>query len=96
MNKISFNNQKLINTLAKIWQHILLIFIGFVIIIYSYLGVKIFSGLHSSPSLDTLNQQADSSKTIHIDKDSINKLQALQDNSVNVQALFNDARNNPF
>lgn len=32
----------------------------------------------------------------HIDEDVAKKIQELQDNSVNVQQAFNDARNNPF
>lgn len=32
----------------------------------------------------------------HIDANVVKQLQQLQDNSVSVQALFNQARNNPF
>lgn len=31
-----------------------------------------------------------------IDKDSVNKLQMLQDQNIEVKTLFNEARNNPF
>ena len=32
----------------------------------------------------------------HIDQATVNKIKQLQDNSVSVQALFNQARQNPF
>lgn len=32
----------------------------------------------------------------HIDPATVSKIQSLQDNSVNVQSLFNQARQNPF
>ena len=32
----------------------------------------------------------------HIDPDTLEKIQSLQDNSVNVQTLFDSARQNPF
>jgi hypothetical protein len=42
---------------------------------------------------------ADQAKTVGIvtvDPAVVKQLQDLQDNSVNVQSLFNEARNNPF
>lgn len=54
--------------------------------------VNVFS--NAPPS--TSEVAAQTSAQPRIDKATIDKIQSLQDNSVSVQALFNQARDNPF
>jgi hypothetical protein len=45
------------------------------------------------------NQNVENSKAVaqpHVDAATVQKIQQLQDNSVSVKALFNQARQNPF
>lgn len=77
-------------------QHLMILFIAVTVIIYGFLSFRVINGVNSQPNSNTLNQQANSTQAIRIDQKSLNKLRALQDNSVNIQSLFNEARNNPF
>ena len=77
-------------------QHLMILFIAVTVIIYGFLSFHVINGVNSQPNSNTLNQQSNSTQAIRIDQKSLNKLRALQDNSVNIQSLFNEARNNPF
>ena len=48
------------------------------------------------PTDDEVTEQLQTIQRPHIDADSINKIQQLQDQNVEVQTLFQDARDNPF
>lgn len=54
--------------------------------------INVFSG--APPSIS--EQTAQTTAQPHIDQATVDKIQSLQDNSVNVQALFDSARQNPF
>ncbi|HJQ09365.1 MAG TPA: hypothetical protein VJ836_07865 [Candidatus Saccharimonadales bacterium] len=43
-----------------------------------------------------VTEQVQALATPRIDEDAIKQLQTLKDNSVNVQALFDESRTNPF
>ena len=62
-----------------------------VIFCYAYLVLQIMV-YRNAP----VNKTEESKKAVRIDKSTVDKLNNLQDNSVQVQAIFNDARNNPF
>jgi len=65
---------------------------GLVIIFcYAFLVIQIVI-YRNAPADKTMEP----SKAVRIDKSTVDKLNNLQDNSVQVQAIFNDARNNPF
>lgn len=49
---------------------------------------------NAQPSASSVSSQVQS--TPHIDQTTISKIQQLQNSSVNVNALFNQARQNPF
>ena len=61
-------------------------------IVYGYVITRINAFNNVAPS--TADQTT--AKQVHVDPQVISKIKQLQDNSVSVQALFNDARNNPF
>jgi hypothetical protein len=71
-------------------------FILLVVILYGFLVFKInnYSGLQ--PSQDAVNSQVKAANVPHISSDVVQQLQSLQNNSVSVQALFDQARSNPF
>lgn len=72
-----------------------LTFVLFVAAIYGFLLVQITSLSNVQP--DTTEISTEIAKlSPHIDEKSASQLQSLEDNSVNVQTLFNQARNNPF
>lgn len=73
-----------------------LVFIVIVAGVYGYVLLQITTLSNAQPTTEQINAQTKPIKTAHIDKTTVRQLQQLQDNSVNVQALFNNARNNPF
>jgi hypothetical protein len=62
--------------------------------IYSYILWRINSFSDVAPSAS--DETAQSTAQPRIDPDTLEKIQNLQDNSVSVQTLFDNARQNPF
>jgi len=62
--------------------------------LYGYIlwRINVYSNAPASESEKT----AQTTPQPHIDPDTVQKIQNLQDNSVNVQSLFDSARDNPF
>ena len=86
---------------AGTWGHalrryLLVGFICFVAALYGFVLFRFNSLRDVEPTQDAISSQVKASKTPHIDPTVVKKLQSLQDNSVSVQALFDEARNNPF
>ncbi len=73
----------------------ILICITLVVIAYGFIILRINTLSNAQPNQSTIASQATSSEP-HIDQATINKVKQLQDNSVNVQVLFNQSRQNPF
>ena len=73
-----------------------ILFITFVALLYGFIVFRINSLSNAQPSPDSVSSQVKAAQGPHIDKAVVNQLESLQDNSVNVQTLFNDARSNPF
>jgi hypothetical protein len=74
----------------------LLLFIGFIAILYGFVLLRINSLSNVQPSPESVTSQVKAAGVPHIDESVVQQLESLHNNSVNVQALFNDARNNPF
>lgn len=100
MNKISFNPRTIIDTLGKVINRLrhysLIIFIVFVSCLYGFLLFRVNSLSNAQPLATDVNEQIKAAAVPHIDQAVVNQLQSLQDNSVNVQSLFDQARSNPF
>ncbi len=96
-NKLSIDN--ITETLTKYWKLfnkfrfvIFLIFIG---LSYVYLYLQVNTAINQSP-LSTTSPPSPSTNLVRINPQVVNQLESLKDNSVNVQVLFEQARNNPF
>jgi len=96
--KIDFKkiSEKLRQLLQTLKGYSVFIFIVFILLIFSFLVFRINMLTRVEPSDDAVTAKLQTVKRPQIDQDSINKLQALQDNSVEVQTLFQQARDNPF
>lgn len=84
------------SSIAKINRFKIIIFVLLVVSVYGYIILTISNLSGAQPSPDQLNQQNISIKSAKVDKKVILQLQQLQDNSVSVKTLFDDARDNPF
>jgi hypothetical protein len=71
-------------------------FLCFVALIYGFVLLRISTLSSVQPSADAVTVQHNPIKTARIDPDVVKQLQSLQDNSVSVRTLFDEARNNPF
>jgi hypothetical protein len=72
-----------------------LLFFVLIALLYGFLLLRIGMLSNIQPDSSDVSKEI-SQLTPHIDKNTASRLQTLEDNSVNVQTLFNDARNNPF
>lgn len=63
---------------------------------YGYLIYTSGQQVASEPSEDQISTQFTGAKRPKVDEDAAETLVRLQDQNIEVQTLFNDARNNPF
>jgi hypothetical protein len=78
----------------KAWSYRAFAFFLFVAAFYGFIVWRINVYSNALPSQS--ETAARTTPQPHIDKDTVEKLQSLQDNSQSVQSLFDTARQNPF
>ena len=88
--------QKLLGRLQKFSRYFGVIFAVLVLLTYAFLVWRINTLSQQKPSDDDVAEKLQSIKLPKIDQSVIDKIQQLQDNSVEVQTLFQQARDNPF
>lgn len=64
--------------------------------VYGFVILRINTLSNIQPSQSDIDAQTTSTPIPRVDPKVAEQLESLEDNSVNVQALFNQARNNPF
>jgi len=64
--------------------------------VYGFVLLRINTLVNAQPSQSDIDAQSTTTAVPRIDPKVAEQLQNLEDNSVNVQTLFNNARNNPF
>ena len=70
-------------------------FVG-ILLIYTFLVYQISKLTLSEPSEAEVTQQIQNTGRVRVDQQSIDKIQQLQDQNIEVQSLFESARDNPF
>lgn len=82
------------STLRKLGRYRALIFFLLVASLYGFIlwRINVYSNVSPDPNLENAQIAAQP----HISQTTVQKLQDLQNNSVSVQSLFNEARQNPF
>jgi uncharacterized membrane protein len=70
------------------------LFLLLVVVVYAFVAWRISVLQNVQPSSSSVSAQIQT--TTHIDQATIDKIQQLQNSSPNVNALFNQARQNPF
>ena len=84
------------STLTNLKHYKVVIFALLITGVYGYVVVTISSFASAQPTPEQVALQTSPIKSTKIDKKIVAQLQQLQDNSVNVKTLFDEARNNPF
>lgn len=80
----------------KFLKYKLFIFFVVIFLIYSFLVFRINMLNNKEPSDSDVSTKLQTVSRPKIDQTIIDKIQQLQDNSVQVKALFKSARDNPF
>ncbi len=88
--------QQIVQKASFLNRNLWLVFLVLIVIIYGYVLFKINGFLSAAPSSSTISQNLKTSPSPVINQNVVNELNNLQNNSVSVQALFNQARTNPF
>lgn len=81
---------------VQLRRYSLAIFLTIVGLTYSFIIFQINSLSSAQPSPDAVSSQIKGTQAPKIDPQLVQQLESLQDNSVNVQTLFDQARSNPF
>ncbi len=98
--KVNFQPQeipaKALDIAKRLEPYRFFIFLIFVALLYGFVLLQINNLSGAEPSSEAVSSQVQAAQIPHIDQSVIQQLQSLQNNSVSVQALFNQARSNPF
>lgn len=98
--KLQFNIKDLSNKLQPLVQkarrYIILIFILSLALVFGFLLIRIGMLAESEPSQTAIDEKLTSVKRPKVDQNAIDKIKQLEETNVEVQSLFNQARDNPF
>lgn len=83
------------NVSRQIMQYRVVIFLAVVALVYGFVVWRVNALVHVEPTSSQVASELNSTSP-KIDQATVDKIKQLQDNSVNVQALFDQARQNPF
>ncbi len=82
--------------LSKLRRNATFIFIVSFLFIYTFLVIRINLLNQQEPSDDAVSEKLKTVQRPKTDKDTLTKIQELQDQNVEIQSLFKQARDNPF
>lgn len=71
-------------------------FVVFVACLYGAVVMRVNNLSNMEPTDDAIQQQVKAARVPHIDQEIVKQLESLEDHSVSVKALFDEARSNPF
>jgi hypothetical protein len=74
----------------------IVVFLSVLTLLYGFIVWRVADFIRAEPDQQTIDSQSSPAKQPNIDQATVNRNQQLQDNSVNVQTLFDQARQNPF
>lgn len=82
--------------LHVVQRYMVLIFILAFVGVYGFLVFRINSLTSSEPSDDAVAERLKTVQRPRIDQNAVDKIEQLKAQNIEVQTLFNEARNNPF
>jgi hypothetical protein len=93
--KTKLDLEKITTKLQVLRRYSFVVFVLLVVGVYAFILLRITNLSSVEPTDDSVNGQVQASHLV-IDKTIVDQLKSLQDNSVNVQSLFDQARTSPF
>lgn len=95
-NQLKDVSKRLIPALLFVKRYAVLLFIIILLGIFGFLVFRINQYSRIEPNEDAIQEKLQSAQRPKVDQSSLNKIQQLQDQNVQVQSLFDAARKNPF
>jgi hypothetical protein len=92
----TLNKDKILQFTSQLKSFKWVIFLGFIVLVYGLILLRASQLGNAKPNQATIAAESKSLNYPHINPATINSINTLQNNSVNVQSLFNQARQNPF
>lgn len=96
MNQLKVLFASAASRISRLSGYVFPVFICLVVLIYGFLLMRITVLSRAEPDSQTVGSQVSTARVLRVDPEAVKRLNSLQDNSVNVQALFDQARENPF
>lgn len=87
---------KIMPALMAFAKHIKVIFAVVLVLVFGFLVARIGLLSRSEPSVEAVDKAVLEIKRPRIDKDAVAKIYELRDQNIQVQTLFQQARENPF
>jgi hypothetical protein len=87
---------QLLKVAHKLRRYAVFIFILTILGIFGFLVFRINTLTNAEPTEEALEEQLSTVKRPRLDQSVADKLELLEDTNVEVQTLFNQARDNPF
>lgn len=87
---------QLVNALQKTSQYAALLFFLLVASVYGFVLLRINTLSSLQPTAESIVSQEKTTSIQKVDPKVVKQLETMKDNSVNVQTLFQQARDNPF
>lgn len=93
---MNMKNAGLKKALNQLTQLRVPLFIFTVMVLYIFVAWRVNVLSNAEPTEAQISSKISETSSPRIDQATVDKIRQLQDNSVNVQTLFNEARQNPF
>lgn len=77
-------------------RYSVVLFLLLLVAVYGFVAFKVYQAGAAEPTQDAINAGTQQTATPHIDPKVVSQMEGLQDRSVNVKTLFDQARSNPF
>ncbi len=90
----------IVSSLTKVGQtlqrYMTLWFVLLLVLVYGFVLYRIQAAQSAQPTDTEISSQLQATPAPHVDPKVVEQMQSLQDHSVNVKTLFDEARSNPF
>lgn len=94
--EVKYISAKIIPALQGLKKYLVFIFVITVLLVYGYLVFHINTLASQQPEEDAVTERLKTVQRPKIDEDALNKIEQLEDQNIQVQTLFQQARDNPF
>src|SRR4030095_1957018 len=88
--------KKIMPLLQVVKRYLVPIFLIFFVSVYAFLVFRVSTMARSEPDDDAVAEKLKTVQRPKLDQNAVDKIEELEDTNIQVQTLFNEARQNPF